>query len=87
MVPSSARMSEYTRGNSRESTQRLFQRSECRTGGHGARPVEPGANGRRQGVPAYVLAAPLAPGGVSWGLGANPRAEDGPVHNDLEVTR
>ena len=40
--------------------------------------------GRRQGVPAYACVAPLAPGGVG-ALGANPKAEDGPVHDDKEV--
>ena len=39
------------------------------SGGHRTRPVGPWANGRGQGVPGYVLAAPLATGGVCarWG--------------------
>ena len=41
--------------------------------GHGVRPVGPWANGRRQVVPDYVPAAPLAPGGVVGRLGAKGR--------------
>ena len=58
------------RGNSHESTQSLLRLSGPVLQGHGARPVGSWANGHRRGVPAYVVAAPLAPGGVSGRLGA-----------------
>ena len=47
-------------------------------------PVGPWATGRRQGVPAYVFAASLAPGGVSGRLGANRGAVDGSVNDNEE---
>ena len=54
-------------------------------GGHGAQPVGPWANGRRQGVPAYVPAAPLAPGGVSGRLEPNCGSRVDRVCSDEEV--
>jgi hypothetical protein len=50
-----------------------FRAGPRRQVGREARHVGPWANGRRWGVPTYVLAAPLAPGGVSARLGAKGR--------------
>jgi hypothetical protein len=62
------------RGNSGGWRMTLFRLSGFQ-GGHGARHVGPWANGRSQGVPAYVSGAPFAPGGVSgpWGPTPGPR--------------
>ena len=74
------------RGNSGESIQSLFRLSGFR-GGRGAGPVGLWAHGRRQDASPYASVAPLAPGGVSGRLGANPKAEDSPVNDDKEVLR
>lgn len=74
-VPSPASWATEARGNSARSIQSLFRLSGFR-GGHRARPVGPWANGRSQGVPAYVPAALVPPGGVSgrWGPIPGPKA-------------
>ena len=87
MVLSSARTSYRARENRREDRLGLLRGPVRFSGGHGTHRGGLWANERRRGVPAYVSVAPLAPGGISGRLGANPKAEDGPHDGDTEVTR